>query len=234
MISLNNVTLLDKNKKILNNINASFNDACMYAILGNNGSGKSSLLRIISTLQKPSEGNLFYNRDKITKNNKKEYLNNISFIPQKIGLIRGLSVKENIIYFSLLKGCNYSDIKEQILYLLDWFNQMNLITEKVGNLSGGQYQLIGIIIGLISNPKILIMDEPFNNLGIEERRKLSLYFQKHLSDSIVLISTHILDEIANYCSHVLCIKNGEVTFFGERESFLSNSNFIKSYNLYAN
>ncbi|GGZ29423.1 hypothetical protein GCM10007049_23310 [Echinicola pacifica] len=240
MFSLNEISLRINTKDILSPITLNLPQGSVCAVLGKNGSGKSSLLNIISTLQKPSKGSLSYQGQPLDKSNIKQYLAALSYTPQKVGLMRDLSVEDNIIYFSVLKGCNHSDSLQQMSYFLHEFNLTAIAKEKAGNLSGGQYQMIGLIIALIPNPGLLVLDEPFNNLGYTERQLFLHYIQEHLKTSIVILSTHILDEIFQKSTHILCLNGGKKTYFGDQKGFLrqtteepSLSCFLEAYHYYA-
>lgn len=223
-LELINIHYLIKNKKILSNINLSFSCG-IYALLGLNGAGKTSLLNIITTLAEPSSGRIDY-LNKPIRINPLLIRRDLGFMSQNIGLIQDFTVEQNLFYFGLLKGCNNKDLKSKIKESLEYFGLTAEQNIKVQNLSGGTKQRIGIALSMINNPKILVLDEPINNLDKYEREKLYFILQRLSKNCIVIISTHLIDEIESFSDEVIFIRNGEVVFKGNVQDSITN---IPSY-----
>lgn len=206
MLELQNLNYKIEDKQILQNINLKFENG-IYGISGVNGSGKSTLLKILSTIVKPNSGKSFYKQKEF---NEKSlfYKQKISYLPQSPNLFLDLNVAENIIYFGLLKGLKKKDIEKNMLNLLQYFDIEQLQKTKVQNLSGGQKQKISIIISLVSVSEILILDEPTNNLDQIERERLYGILSKMKHNTIILISSHITEELLNICDHHILIEKG--------------------------
>lgn len=223
-LALNNVSYDINNKNILKNINLNLSEG-IHALLGLNGAGKTSLINLISTLLKPTKGEILFN-DKSIINNPELLQLNLGFISQNNGLIQDFTVEENLIYFGMLKGCNYKDLKKNISKIYSNFDLTSVKKTKVLNLSGGLKQRIGIALSLINSPKILILDEPLNNLDFYEREKFYFLLKKISKDCIIIISTHLIDEIENICDSVIFMKEGNISFQG---SVLESFNQMKLY-----
>jgi ABC-2 type transport system ATP-binding protein len=211
-LTLNNVNYEIDNKNILKNINLSLTEG-IHALLGLNGAGKTSLINLISTLKKPSNGDILFN-DKSIIDNPELLQQHLGFISQNIGLIQDFTVEQNLIYFGMLKGCNYKDLKKNLYNIYFNFDLTSVKNTKILNLSGGLKQRIGIALALINSPKILILDEPLNNLDFYEREKFYFILKKISKDCIIIISTHLIDEIENISDTVIFIKEGNISFHG--------------------
>lgn len=223
-LELIDIHYLIKQKKILSNINLSFSCG-IYALLGLNGAGKTSLLNIITTLIEPTRGRIDY-LNKPIRVNPLIIRRDLGFMSQNIGLIQDFTVEQNLFYFGLLKGCNNKDLKSKIRETIEYFGLTAEQNIKVQNLSGGTKQRIGIALSMINDPKILVLDEPINNLDKNEREKLYFILQKLSKKCIIIISTHLIDEIESFCNEVIFLKNGEIVFKGNVQDSINN---IPSY-----
>lgn len=209
-LELRNINYKVGDKTILKNINLIFENG-IYAILGLNGSGKSSLLNIIASIRTPTGGKIIYNNN---DSNKSCLKSDLGYLDQNVTLIQDLSVIQNLYYFGLLKGCASSYVKKRISLFLSEFHLDSVKNIKIRNLSGGLRQKVGIAITLINSPKIIILDEPVNNLDQVERQYFYEMIFKLSKSSIVIISTHLIDEIQAFSEKIVIIKDGNVAFSG--------------------
>lgn len=219
-LKLKNISFKIKDKFILKDININFDNG-IYALLGLNGSGKTSLLNIISTINQPSKGQITYNNKNVI-NNPEEIRKDLGYMSQNTTLLQDLSIIQNLYYFGLLKGCDSSVLKEIIPSFLSTFNLTSIKNMKVRNLSGGIKQKVGIAIALLNSPKLIILDEPINNLDKNERQYLYELLSTLSKESIIIISTHLIDEIMKYCNNITFIKNGGVEFHGSALEAIEN------------
>ena len=206
MLKLINISYKIDSKIIIEDINLEFNNG-LYALIGLNGAGKTTLINIITTLKSPTKGDIIYNK-KSALENPLILRENLGYMSQNIGLIQDFTVFQNIYYFGLLKGCERKTLKINILEILKDFQLDDYKNQKVKNLSGGQKQKIAFIISIINSPKLLILDEPVNNLDYIEREKMYLFLNELSKSCIIIISTHLVDEISQFRDHKVIVSNG--------------------------
>ena len=217
MLTLNNISKYYGSKKVLNNINLKFKDSGLVSIVGESGSGKSTLLSLIGALDKPTNGNIFFNKKDIFKDELNYHLNDVSFIFQEYNLIDYLSVYDNL---SIIGK------KKDILYYLKYFKMEGLKDKKVSLLSGGERQRVSIIRSLIKSSKILLCDEPTGALD-EETGKLIMSLLKSISrKKLVIVVTHNNSFSEIYSDQIIYIKDGNISNISGKTYF----NKIKKIN----
>lgn len=205
---LKNVTYKIDSKKILDNINIELSTG-LHALLGLNGSGKTTLLEIIVTIKKQTGGEVLYNN--LSVKNNRLFLKDLGYMPQNQSLIQDFNIIQNLMYFGMLKGCKMKFLSAFIPQLLEKFNLKNLGKERVVNLSGGIKQKVMLLVTLINNPKILILDEPFNNLDEVERKNMYSLLKDISKNSIIILSTHLVEEIALISDNQIYLDKGTIT-----------------------
>lgn len=186
----------------------------VIGLLGPNGAGKTTLLRTLATTLTPTSGSITLNGLHAAKDLAR-YREQIGYLPQHFGLYPTLSAYEHLLFFSRKKE------KRRALNLLDEVGLKNEAHVPAAKLSGGMRQRLGIAISLINDPKLLILDEPSAGLDPQERIRLRMLVEAVSQESIVLISTHIVQDIELGCSHVALINHGSILQSGSPESFIS-------------
>ncbi len=195
--------------KAMNNINLSI-PVGMFGLLGPNGAGKSSLMRTICTLQDPDAGSIMFG-ELDALNNKDEVRKIIGYLPQDFGFYPGVNAIELLNHFALLKGIkNNKERKESVDYLLQQTNLWEARKRAVNEYSGGMRQRFGIAQALIGNPKIIIVDEPTAGLDPTERNRFLNLLSEIGLEKIVILSTHIVEDIYNLCPQMAVMSKGEV------------------------
>jgi len=194
----------------------------MFGLLGPNGAGKSSLMRTIATLQEPDSGSIALGDVDVLKQ-KEKVRQILGYLPQEFGLYPNLSAETILDHFAVLKGItNSRERKEQVQYLLNRTNLLENKKKHVGGFSGGMKQRLGIAIALLGNPKLIIVDEPTAGLDPTERHRF-LNLLSELGENIVIIlSTHIVDDVRELCSNMAIINKGKVALSGSPESVIEN------------
>ena len=200
--------------KALSNVNLEISNG-MFGLLGPNGAGKSSLMRTISTLQEPSEGTIFLdNLDVI--NNKEEMRKVLGYLPQDFGFYPKVSADDMLHHFAILKGIsNKAERKEVCDALLHQTNLYEVRNRYIGDYSGGMRQRFGIAQALLGNPKVVIVDEPTAGLDPQERNRFHNLLSEVGENIIVILSTHIVEDVSNLCNHMAVMNLGQVMFKGK-------------------
>ena len=196
----------------------------LFGLLGPNGAGKSSLMRTIATLQEADEGSIFLDDLDVLKN--KEGVRQIlGYLPQEFGVYPKMSALDLLDHVAVMKGVvNRGERKDLVEGLLRQTNLYDVRKKKLGGYSGGMKQRFGIAMALIGNPKLIIVDEPTAGLDPAERNRF-LYLLASISESgIVILSTHIVEDVRELCSRMAIIYQGEVLSEGNPQSAIDAIN----------
>lgn len=188
----------------------------MFGLLGPNGAGKTTLMRILAGILLPTSGTVFVGEhDAKTAHGRTEIKKMLGYLPQDLGLYPDLSAYEFLDYVSILKGLDNGQVRRQrVGELLEMVGLSSVASRKLKAFSGGMKRRIGIAQALLNDPRLLIVDEPTAGLDPEER----IRFRNLLSDlggnRIVLLSTHIVEDIAQTCHNLAVMRQGQVIFQG--------------------
>ncbi|MCQ9638741.1 ABC transporter ATP-binding protein [Chryseobacterium sp. WG14] len=209
-LSINNLSLTYKNGfQAIKDISLEIGNG-MFGLLGPNGAGKSSLMKTIVGLQKPSSGTLFFNDVNIAEN--PGYIKqNLGFLPQDFGVYPKVSAYDLLEHIAVLKGItDKMKCKTQILNLLEKVNLSNFRNKEVHTFSGGMKQRFGVAQALLGDPKIIIVDEPTAGLDPEERNRFNTLLNDISQDVIVILSTHLVEDVRNLCSEMAVMSHGQI------------------------
>ncbi|MCK6648500.1 MAG: ABC transporter ATP-binding protein [Bacteroidia bacterium] len=200
--------------KALNNINLEINSG-MFGLLGPNGAGKSSLMRTISTLQEADSGSIMLD-DLNMLTQKEEVRKILGYLPQDFGFYPKVSAWDMINHFAILKGiADAKDRKEICEALLNQTNLWEARKRNIGDYSGGMRQRFGIAQALLGNPKLVIVDEPTAGLDPMERNRFHNLLSEIGENIIVILSTHIVEDVRNLCSNMAIMNQGQVLLYGK-------------------
>ena len=189
--------------------------AGMYGLLGPNGAGKSTLMRILATLQEPDEGTVRLG-DIDVVNQKDEVRTTLGYLPQEFGLFPKVSAEKLLDHFALLKGIAERDKRKQVVEaILRQVNLWDVRKQKLGGYSGGMKQRFGVAVALLGNPKLLIVDEPTAGLDPAERVRFLNLLSELGENSVVLLSTHIVEDVTELCTRMAIIDRGEILLEAE-------------------
>ncbi|WP_210466717.1 ABC transporter ATP-binding protein [Rufibacter roseolus] len=187
----------------------------MFGLLGPNGAGKSSLMRTIATLQEADSGSIRLG-DLDVFREKDEMRKVLGYLPQEFGVYPKVSAEELLDHFAVLKGIhNSKERKETVASLLQQTNLYEVRKKNLGGYSGGMKQRFGIAQALLGNPKIIIVDEPTAGLDPAERNRFHNLLSEIGENIIVILSTHIVDDVSDLCRNMAIINKGEVLATGE-------------------
>lgn len=199
--------------KALDGINLTINDG-LFGLLGPNGAGKSTLMRTIAALQEPTSGQLFFNYIDIIAQ-PQSIRNQLGFLPQEFGVYPKISAYELLNHIAILKGImNAQDRKEQVNALLAQTNLYEVRKKAVSSFSGGMKQRFGIAQALLGNPKLIIVDEPTAGLDPSERNRFHNLLCEIGENIIVILSTHIVEDVRELCKKMAILHSGKLLFEG--------------------
>lgn len=200
--------------KALSNINMEINSG-MFGLLGPNGAGKSSLMRTIATLQEADSGSIMFGDIDVLKQ-KDEVRKILGYLPQDFGFYPKVSAIDMLNHFAILKGiANSKERKEVCEALLNQTNLFEARKRNIGDFSGGMRQRFGIAQALLGNPKLVIVDEPTAGLDPMERNRFHNLLSEIGSTVIVILSTHIVDDVRNLCSNMVIMNQGSILLSGK-------------------
>lgn len=209
--------------KALNEISLEIHNG-MFGLLGPNGAGKSSLMRTIVGLQTADSGEIIFNGINVVENPIfiREHL---GFLPQDFGVYPKISAYDLLNHIAIIKGVSdKNDRKEQIESLLEKVNLTAQKNKEVHTFSGGMRQRFGVAQALLGNPKIIIVDEPTAGLDPEERNRFNGLLSEIGTERIVILSTHLVEDVRNLCSQMAIMNNGKVLEYGMPNDFVGALN----------
>jgi ABC-2 type transport system ATP-binding protein len=192
----------------------------MFGLLGPNGAGKSTLMRTIATLQPPDSGSIRF-RDIDVLAQPERLREVLGYLPQEFGLYPNMSAEAILDHFATLKGVEAAgERKELVQGLLQQVNLYDVRKKSVGGYSGGMKQRLGIAIALAGSPKLLIVDEPTAGLDPTERNRFLNLLADIGEDVVVILSTHIVEDVRELCSQMAIINKGEMVLQGDPQRIL--------------
>lgn len=210
-ISIEDVSVRYKKKgeNVLNNISFTMETTNYIGLLGPNGAGKSTLMKLITNELAPTKGIITVNGISLQKSDT-ILKNSLGYLPQHFGLFDELTTAEYLDYIGVFKNSNTT--KNAIDDILEKTNLIDKKNTKIRTLSGGQRQRVGIAQALLGDSEILIFDEPTVGLDPEERIYFRNLFLERSQKSIILISTHIIEDIQAVCNRLIIVIKGKIVF----------------------
>jgi len=187
----------------------------MFGLLGPNGAGKSTLMRTVATLQRPDSGTVkLGDLDVLARPD--ELRRQLGYLPQEFGLYPNLSAEMVLDHFAQLKGVTIRHERRALVQaLLQQTNLYDVRATRVGGFSGGMKQRLGIAIALVGQPRLLIVDEPTAGLDPTERRRFLNLLAEISEDVIVILSTHIVDDVRELCQRMAILDGGRLVLAGD-------------------
>jgi len=192
----------------------------MFGLLGPNGSGKTTLMRTVATLQEPDEGWIRFGKIDVLED-KESVRRILGYLPQDFGLYPNMTAETLLSHLATLKGIiNRTERADMVEALLKRVGLWDARKSKLGGYSGGMRQRFGVAQALIGDPQLIIVDEPTAGLDPEERTR----FLNHLSEIgenvVVILSTHIVEDVAEVCTSMAIIEKGRVLYVGSPQAAL--------------
>lgn len=207
--------------KALDGINLKITNG-MFGLLGANGAGKSSLMRTIASLQEPSSGTISFNDIDVVKQ-PNEIRKQLGYLPQEFGVYPKISAEKLLNHLAVLKGIlNKKERKEQVTALLQQVNLYQHRKKAVYTFSGGMRQRFGIAQALLANPKLIIVDEPTAGLDPEESNRFLNLLSEIGENVIVILSTHIVEDVRDLCPKMAILSNGKIITQGNPSELVAS------------
>lgn len=223
-ITLQSVSRFEKGAQdaILKSISADLREGRLIALVGADGSGKTTLMRVMAGLLKPQKGTVRIFGEELYSKHLSQLQSFCGYMPQQFGLYTDLSVEENLTLYADLFGLSDLDRKERFAELLSMTGLTDFTARPAGKLSGGMKQKLGLACALLNRPKILLLDEPSVGVDPLSRRELWAILKKNVQSGAmtVVVATTYLDE-ASLCDDVLIVENGEVVLHNTPEAIAS-------------
>jgi ABC-2 type transport system ATP-binding protein len=187
----------------------------MYGLLGPNGAGKSMLMRILATLQEADEGSVHLGDTDVLKQ-KDDVRETLGYLPQEFGVYPKVSAEKLLDHFAVLKGTIDRRARNEVIEaVLRQTNLWEVRKQKLGGYSGGMKQRFGVAVALLGNPKLMIVDEPTAGLDPAERVRFLNLLSELGENSVVILSTHIVEDVSELCTRMAIIDRGEILLEAE-------------------
>jgi len=221
MLSIKNISKSFGDVHALKNVSLELKPG-LFGLLGPNGAGKSTLMRTLATLQKPDSGTVTLNGKDIV-NHPNEMRSVLGYLPQDFGVYPKMSAKALLNHIAILKGMNNKSEREtQIRALLEGVDLLTHSSANVATYSGGMRQRFGVAQAMLGNPKILIVDEPTAGLDPFQRQRFLDLLQEAGEEKIIILSTHIIEDVRDMCPDMAIMGNGEIVVRDAPENLIES------------
>ena len=223
MLELHNVTHVYSNgTRALDDVTLTIPKG-MYGLLGPNGAGKSTQMRTVATLQTPTSGRITFDGLDIIEN-PEELRKRLGYLPQDFGVYPRVSAYDLLDHMAVLKGiASKNERKDTVETLLSQVNLWDVRKKAVAGYSGGMRQRFGIAQALIGNPDLIIVDEPTAGLDPEERNRFLNLLAEIGENVVVILSTHIVEDVADLCPRMAVIVRGRIQLEGAPKELIDQS-----------
>lgn len=226
-VKIENVKKSYKDTKALKGVSAEIKSGELYGLLGLNGAGKTTLISVIAGLIKADEGDITVD-GKSVKTDSDEVKRIIAVSPQETAVAPNLTVKENLEFFAKL----YGKPKDRAIIAMQEFGLTEVANKRAKTLSGGYARRLSVAAAVITEPKLLILDEPTLGLDVIARRELWKLINARKGKTTIILTTHYLEEVEALCDRICALKEGEKIFEGtvdEMKTLTGEENFEDAF-----
>lgn len=226
-VKIENVKKSYKDTKALKGVSAEIKSGELYGLLGLNGAGKTTLISVIAGLIKADEGDITVD-GKSVKTDSDEVKRIIAVSPQETAVAPNLTVKENLEFFAEL----YGKPKDRAIIAMQEFGLTEVANKRAKTLSGGYARRLSVAAAVITEPKLLILDEPTLGLDVIARRELWKLIKARKGKTTIILTTHYLEEVETLCDRICALKEGEKIFEGtvdEMKTLTGEENFEDAF-----
>lgn len=213
-IEIKNINKSFKKKQVLNGISSALTPG-VYGLLGPNGAGKTTLLRCMTGIYNDYKGEVLFDGKTLLQN--RGLRDKIGYLPQKFDMFKELSLYEMMCYFASLKHIPKKDEAETVEKALTRVNLWEMKDKRCGALSGGMIRRAGIAQAILGEPSVIIVDEPTAGLDPEERIRFKNIISSIGKECIVLLSTHIVEDVEAVCDRIIIMNHGDILYNSKAE-----------------
>lgn len=223
MLQIENLTkTYSDSVQALRSVTLNIEHVGMFGLLGPNGAGKTTLMRILAGLLAPTSGSVtVFGHDLATTSGRAEAQSLLGYLPQDLALYPNFSAYEFLDYMAILKGVTHR--KQQIAELLDIVRLSDVAKRPIRTYSGGMKRRVGIAQAMLGSPRLIIVDEPTVGLDPEERVRFRHLLTSVSEQCIVILSTHIIEDIGQSCNDLAIIQKGGVLFRGSPQTLIDQA-----------
>ena len=220
-INIQNVSMTyPSGKQALQNLSLELRSPSLIGLLGPNGAGKSTLMKLLVAALLPTSGSILVDGQPLLKM-ERQLKAQLGYLPQDFGLFNELTVAQFLDYMAALKGLR--DSGTAVREVIRTVNLEGQARARIRSLSGGQRQRVGIAQALLGAPPLLILDEPPVGLDPEERIHFRNLFSRTAQERLVLLSTHIIEDVQSVCDQIVVIHHGQIRFTGTPEQLIASA-----------
>ncbi|MFF3685126.1 ABC transporter ATP-binding protein [Streptomyces sp. NPDC002187] len=213
-VQVTGLTVRHRRTVALDALDLSF-DTGVHGLLGPNGAGKTSLIRVLATVAAPSGGRVeLLGRSVSAHRERTEIRRRLGYLPQEFGYYPGFTVREFVAYVAWLKEMPAATVPAAVERAVERVGLGDRVDAKVRTLSGGMVRRVGIAQAIVNEPELLLLDEPTAGLDPEQRVEFRALLRELGSASTVIVSTHLVEDVAAACSHVTLLESGRLAYRG--------------------
>lgn len=206
-------------KIAVNNISLSIEEGIIFSLLGVNGAGKTTTVRVLTGLSRSTEGEIrIFDKDVKTELKEIKKLSNLS--PQETAIAPNLTVKENLEFIAEIYGCAKNQVKEKVRRILEEFSLQEVENSKAKTLSGGWQRRLSIAMALVTEPKLLFLDEPTLGLDVLARRELWRIIEKLRGKVTIVLTTHYMEEAESLSDGIAIMVDGSIKARGSVDELM--------------
>lgn len=210
-------------KNVLKDIKLTLESPSLIGLVGPNGAGKSTLMKLLTANLIQSSGEILVDGLSLLKQ-EKALKSSLGYLPQEFGLFEDLTTAQFLDYMAALKGIDAKAAKLEVDRVIALTHLEDKHKAKIHTLSGGQKQRVGIAQALLGDPRMLILDEPTVGLDPAERVAFRSLFADTANNKLVILSTHIIEDVQSVCDRLIVLNDGEILYVGEPERLMVEKN----------
>lgn len=218
-------------KAALQSVSLTLASPGLYGLVGPNGAGKSTLMKLLTAGLLPDAGEILLDGKPLSQQ-ERALKAGLGYLPQEFGLFEDLTIAQFLDYMAALKGLPRAETKQEIDRALAWTHLADKRKARIRTLSGGQKQRTGIAQALLGKPKLLIFDEPTVGLDPAERVAFRTLFAQAAQNRLVILSTHIVEDVQNACDHLIVLDRGTIAYAGTPEDLMAKQGTVTLENAY--